>query len=178
MIKEIWKPIEGYPDYMVSNLGRVKSLNFNRSGKEQIMKPTYWEYLCVFLKGKRKRVHKLVAEAFIPNPNNLPCINHKNEDKTDNRVDNLEWCDYRYNVNYGSRNEKVASKLSKPILQLNLNGELVKIWNSGREIRRELGTSVMNCKDCMCYGYKWDYEKDYKKIKFNVFNLNIYERIV
>lgn len=81
-------------------------------------------------------------------------------------------------MNYGSRNEKTASKLSKPILQLNLNGELVKRWNSGREIRRELGTSVMHCKDCMCYGYKWGYEKDYKKIKFNVFNLNIYERIV
>ena len=63
MIKEIWKPIEGYPDYMVSNQGRIKSLNFNRTGKEQIMKPIYWEYLSVFIKGKRKNIHRLVADA-------------------------------------------------------------------------------------------------------------------
>ena len=178
MIKEIWKPIEGYPDYEVSSLGRVKSLNYNHTDKEKILNPSSGEYLRVYLNGKGCRIHRLVAQAFIPNPNNLPCINHKNENKYDNRVENLEWCDYSYNVNYGSRNNKVAEKLSKTILQLDKNGELVKKWDSGRKIRREIGLRPMENKTNICKGYEWGFETDYKKIKFNVFNLEIYDRII
>lgn len=113
---EIWKDIEGYEGlYQVSNEGRVKSF---WSGKEKILKQHNCKgYLEVGLykkedKQKYKLIHRLVAETFIPNPNNLPQINHKDENKTNNSVDNLEWCSRSYNINYGSRNEKVGKKNS------------------------------------------------------------------
>ena len=112
MKKEYWKPVVGYEGlYEVSNLGRVKSLKF---GKERILKPQKDTsgYLCVTLcKNNNQcqfKVHRLVAEAFIPNPNNLPQTNHKDECKTNNIASNLEWCDRKYNVNYGTRTKRVA----------------------------------------------------------------------
>ena len=113
MEEEIWKPIkefEGY--YEVSNMGRVRSLNYKRTGKEKILKniEDYKGYLEVVLtkNGKRKqfKVHRLVAEAFIPNPENKPCIDHINTVKSDNRVENLRWVTYKENSN----NEKTLEK--------------------------------------------------------------------
>ena len=113
MEEEIWKPIkefEGY--YEVSNIGRVRSLNYKRTGKEKILKniEDYKGYLEVGLtkNGKRKqfKVHRLVAEAFIPNPENKPCIDHINTVKSDNRVENLRWVTYKENSN----NEKTLEK--------------------------------------------------------------------
>jgi len=115
-MEEVWKPVVGYEGfYEVSNLGRVKRLetrvNSNVGGRtvrERILKniPTYQGYLkvhlCVDNKRIKKNVHRLVAEAFIPNPNNLPCINHRDENKTNNTVWNLEWCDVLYNNTYGT----------------------------------------------------------------------------
>lgn len=119
MQKEEWKPVEGYEGlYEISSLGRVKSLWF---GKEKILKPmkTKYGYLRVALfrdgKGKFLLIHRLVAEAFIPNPKRLPEINHIDEDKTNNAKSNIEWCSRRYNINYGTHNEKVAAALSKPV---------------------------------------------------------------
>ena len=101
---EIWRDIEGYEGlYQVSNLGRVRSLNYKRTGKVQNMKlGTYPNgYKMVDLKKNNKRkahlVHRLVAKAFIPNPNQLCEVNHKDEDKANNTVDNLEWCSHIYN---------------------------------------------------------------------------------
>ena len=116
---EIWKDIEGYEGlYQVSNKGRIKSLNRidSRGHKvnEKILssKPNNKGYLRVHLykNGKRKpfSVHRLVAIAFIPNPNNLLEVNHKDENKENNTVDNLEWCDRKYNANYGGRNERAS----------------------------------------------------------------------
>ena len=116
---EIWKDIEGYEGlYQVSNKGRIKSLNRidsrGRKVNEKILssKPNNKGYLRVHLykNGKRKpfSVHRLVAIAFIPNPNNLLEVNHKDENKENNTVDNLEWCDRKYNANYGSRNERAS----------------------------------------------------------------------
>nr|UVX78839.1 MAG: zinc-binding loop region of homing endonuclease [Bacteriophage sp.] len=143
---EEFRDIKGYEGlYQVSNLGIVKNI------KGRIMKQCKDRYgyltisLCKEGKHKTFSVHRLVAEEFIPNENNYPCINHKDEDKTNNNVNNLEWCDYKYNSNYGTAIErrvnntdwkKIVINLSKPVLQYTKNGMFVKEWSSTRECGR------------------------------------------
>ena len=121
-MEEIWKDIKGYKGkYQVSNLGRVKSLNYRNTGKEKILSPGKYsgEYLQVMLykdgKLKKHSIHRLVALAFIPNSNNYPIINHKDENPSNNRVDNLEWCTYKYNSNYGTCRQKISEHAKKRI---------------------------------------------------------------
>ena len=167
METEIWKDIEGYDGmYQVSNLGRVKSF---KQGKERIMKPVYdtYGYLQVGLSknGKQKfcSIHRLVAQAFIPNPDNLPEINHKDENKENNSVENLEWCDKKYNNNYGTRNQRVAEKLSKPVFQYTKDGKFVREWKSTKDVQRNLGyyhsliSECCNGKRKSAYGFLWKY---------------------
>lgn len=111
-MNEVWKDIEGYEGkYQVSNLGRVRGLDrknsMGKTVKGRILKPrkTHAGYLRAHLCRDDRYIHRLVAEAFIPNPNNLPQINHKDEDKANNSVDNLEWCTCEYNLSYGSRED-------------------------------------------------------------------------
>lgn len=110
---EIWVDITGYEGlYQISNLGRVKSLE-KKAGlsnrKEKILKQHLDKdgyvkvYLCKNSKVRFLSVHRLIAEAFIPNPNDLPQINHKDENKQNNKIENLEWCSCKYNINYGTR---------------------------------------------------------------------------
>ena len=145
--KEIWCPIEGYEGlYEVSSLGNVRSLNYNHTKLKKIMKPREIKgYLIVSLckDGKQKNiaVHRLVAEAFLPNWFDEPQVNHIDEDKTNNNVNNLEWCDSKYNINYGIRNKKVSEKningkLSKSVLQFTKTGEFVREWPSVGEAVR------------------------------------------
>ena len=147
MIKEYWKSVVGYEGlYMVSNWGRVKSIKF---GKERILKPVtnssgyLLVHLCKDGKVKSFTVHRLVAEAFIPNPYNLPQVNHRDENKLNNNVDNIEWCTNEYNINYGTRTERY----SKPVLQYTLDGEFVREWPSARECGRN-GFNPRHVGDC------------------------------
>lgn len=157
-IKEEWQDIEGYEGlYKVSNFGRVASF---QSRNQRIMKPviTHKGYQSVGLqKGKQYKtcvIHRLVAKAFIPNPNSLPQVNHKDECKTNNRVDNLEWCTAKYNNNYGTYIERQQrnSPRNTPVLMFDLNGNFEKEFISTREAAREMNTNHSLISHC-CDGH-------------------------
>lgn len=179
-MKEIWKDIEGYEGlYQVSNLGRVKSLPTQRNigwanytSKEKILKQckNKYGYLTVCLhKGdsqKLHRVHRLVAIAFIDNPNGYKCVNHKDEDKTNNNISNLEFCSYSYNVNYGTRNQRASDAMSKKVLQYTKDGVFVAEWGGTREAQRQTGVKSCNI-SLACRGLRkssgdfvWKYKND------------------
>ena len=110
-MEEIWKDIEGYEGlYQISNLGRVWSVRKEIYRKPTIVSGYYGVSLTKDGQFDIFTIHRLVAKAFIPNPLNLPQVNHKDENKLNNRVDNLEWCTAKYNSNYGSRNSKIGDK--------------------------------------------------------------------
>lgn len=166
VMNEIWKQYKD-TNYEVSNLGNVRNIKTKR-----MLKP--WKDLDDYLvvgfyvrKGKVKKykVHRLVAETFIPNYDNLPCVNHKNENKQNNCVDNLEWCTHEYNNIYGTRIERMVKAKSKTVLQLRKDGSLVRVWSSVNEIYRKLGYFYGNINQCClgkrhsAYGFKWCYAK-------------------
>lgn len=132
-IVEEWRPIVGYTNYEVSSLGRVRSLGIDKYHPSKILKPWFsnkgYPLVDLHLNGKRihKLVSRLVGEAFIPNPKNLPFINHKDENPKNNRVDNLEWCDAKYNANYGTAIERQRQKVIKAVICTYLKtGEKIK----------------------------------------------------
>ena len=170
-MEEIWKDIQGYEGlYRVSNLGRVKSFH---KAKEHILSPGkdkdgYFQ-VQLYKNGinKMRKVHRLVAQAFISNPNNLPQINHKDENKQNNNVDNLEWCTNEYNHNYGTAVKRAAEKrrgwiglvgeknpmygrtgeknpVSRKVICLNN----LKIFNSIKEASEY--ANVTNIRSCLC----------------------------
>lgn len=152
---EIWKDIDGLEgEYAISTKGRVRNIKTGR-----ILGGAYdgSGYKQVTLKHKTYKIHRLVALAFLPNPDNLPQVNHKNEKKDDNNVGNLEWCSASYNTNYSSH------KRSCKVKQLTKDGKLIRIWDSLSQIEHELGYkngSISNvCKGMRryVYGFKWQY---------------------
>lgn len=165
---EIYVPVEGTNNrYLVSNMGNVKCLS--RNHKEYVlMKPTLDKrgYPRVDLYGVQRNafVHRLVAQAFIPNPENKRTVNHKNEVKTDNRVENLEWLTNAENHNYGTRNARVGKMQEKVVLCISLaTGEIVKRYSAVKEVvedgfNRSCVSLCANGHLKSSGGYSWRYE--------------------
>lgn len=163
---EIWRPILNYEGYYeVSSFGRVRSVDrivqngkWTKPVRGRILKLNNndgYMYCCLCKDGKTKqhKVHRLVAQAFIPNPDNLPYINHKNEDKGDNRVENLEWCTKWYNEHYGNFSQKISSikrEKARNIVQYDLYGNFVRKYSCLTEVE-EYGFSGDVAGDC-CRG--------------------------
>lgn len=157
---EIWRPIVGYENlYEVSNTGRVRSLNYMRTGKVRELKPEtnsggyLYVRLCRDGKVKSRYVHQLVIEAFVgPRPEGYE-INHINEDKRNNSVENLEYSTHRDNINHGTRNERMAATQSMPVLEYGAFADLAwaKSWPSTAEAGRSGGYDIGNVSAC-CNG--------------------------
>jgi hypothetical protein len=141
-MQEIWKDIEGYEGlYQVSNIGRVKS--FPRHGtvaNGKIMKQHYdskgYARVCLSKNGQKQncKTHRLVAKAFIPNPHHYKQVNHRDENKYNNNVCNLEWCDNRYNATYNERMKKIAKKISRKIRCVETNETFPSISEASRKM--------------------------------------------
>ena len=182
MNKEIWKDIEGYEGlYQVSNLGRVRSTTRKQlanirnnkyiTKKGQVLTPMIsnagYGRVTLFKERKRKMysVHRLVAMAFIDNPDNLPEVNHKDGNKRNNELHNLEWCSKSANVKHAYDN-KLTKHYTRKILQYGANGELLKEWDSLISITRELGFNFKTIQTVCAgrgrakraFGYVWKYD--------------------
>lgn len=173
---EYWVPAYGYEGrYEVSNWCRLKSL----IGKEKLLTPHYVKpdnrkLYSLTKDGKTKGIlgYRLLAQSLIPNTDNLPQINHRDEDPTNDQVWNLEWCDAKYNSNYGSRNERIVEtnnrrktrNAEKPVLQYTKDGQLVNRYKSIPEAVNQTGFKRWGIQDCArnkaksAYGYIWRYE--------------------
>lgn len=169
---EIWKDIDGYEGlYQVSNLGNVRSLNWKNTGfvRNLYLKPHNKGYLQVELwKNSERRmftVHRLVALHFVDGFAEGKVVNHKNEDKTDNHSDNLEWVTPSYNYRYSLHKHPEYRKIrcNTPIIQCSMQGDFIKEWESPIKIKHVLGYSDWSIKECcrgkrkQAYGYQWQY---------------------
>lgn len=184
MKKEIWLPLVGYEVYYkVSTCGKIKSLDryiwterkvresTYKLKKEALMKPSINRngYICVTLCGdtkpyKRVLIHRLIAITHIPNPENKPCVNHINGIKTDNRVENLEWCTHSENTQHGFDTGLMYCRTTKSVHLYNLEGDFLKEYISGGECARDIGTVKENVNQAAVSGRKL-LEKYYVKRK-------------
>lgn len=158
---EVWKDIPEYEGkYQASSLGRVRSV---ASGKIMSSNRNNGDYIVVNLyKNKKKKsflVHRLIAKTFISNPERLPVVNHKNENKQDNRVCNLEWCSASYNSSYGSRKKKQAEKLGKRVLCVETGEIYMSIGLAGKAVGKAYQDISRACKSekRTCAGYHWKF---------------------
>ena len=144
MIEEM-KDVKYYEgEYAITRDGKVWSYKRKKFLKPELVRGYYYVNLCKNGKKKRFRIHRLVAEAYIPNPEGLPQVNHKDENPQNNCASNLEWCDAKYNANYGTRTERSNKKRSKPVYCI----ELDKTFYGARQAARELGldnSSIIKC---------------------------------
>jgi len=179
-MNEIWRDVLGYEGYYkVSNFGKVKSVdrivvrsdNIKQLVKERMLKPGkdtsgYVQvHLCKGGKFKTVSVHRLVAIAFIDREDEAFEVNHKDENKSNNSIENLEWISRIDNLRYGTGIERGAISCSKPVVQMDLNKNIIKIWKSGVEVERTLGfcqtyiSMVCLGKRKRAYGFRWGFAK-------------------
>ena len=178
-MEEVWKDVVGYEGkYQVSNKGRVRSsereVSCLRGQKRKVdgrilaLIPCTNGYMSVHLsvenKSKIKLVHRLVADAFLPNPNNYPEVNHRDEVRHNNKVDNLEWCTKKYNIHYGNAIQKIKdSRKVRPVNQYGLDGTFIKRWDNILDAGKGMGVNhssiirVCKGKQHTCKGFKWEY---------------------
>lgn len=173
---EEYKDIKGFEGlYQVSNHGNVRSVD--RTDKNNHFWKGHLMPLCDNGKGYvivglwkdnqqyMKQVHRLVAEAFIPNPENKPCVNHKDENPTNNKVSNLEWCSYEYNNNYGTKPKRISDANSYPTIQKTKEGIIVGEYKSVTEASKQTGIDKGNISKCCkgkyhsAGGFLWEYKK-------------------
>ena len=172
---EIYKTIEGYPNYEISNMGNVR--RGKRKLKNLLHKKTGYNMVCLYNESgcRRFNIHRLVAEAFIPNPNNYPVVNHKDENKQNNMVwvnedgsidydkSNLEWCTQSYNIKYGSSIKKIRESKQRGCLQMDMDGNVIKEWDCIKVAQKTLKIShIVRCcrgKQNTAGGFKWKYAR-------------------
>ena len=166
-MQEIWRTMKEHSNYEVSNLGKIKNKTTGRIRKTSINNKGYEQFI-IYIDKKQKSfyVHRVVANNFLENFNNLPEVNHKDENKLNNCVDNLEWCDGCYNLHYGTRIERIINK-KKPlyikIIQKDKNKNIIKIWENIDEIVCNNNYHRSNIYKCCqgklktAYGYIWNY---------------------
>ena len=158
---ETFVKIEGFENYEVSNLGRVRNI---KSGR--VLKPYLnhgYLMLCLYGYNKRKNLllHRIIATAFIDNHEEKPCVNHIDENKLNNDLSNLEWCTERENNIHGTRTKRAAGKLSKKVIQLDLNDNVLNEFESMVQAERETGVSRRSISSCCngkrksAGGFKW-----------------------
>ena len=168
LLNEEFRDIKGYEElYQVSNYGRIKAkekkngwcLNCERIMKTHLDKDNYYRItLCKKGKNKVCGIHRLVAQAFLPNLDKLPEVNHIDTNKINNKVNNLEWCSQDYNLHYADRNEKISKALSIPIIQFTKDNIKIKEFESINQAARELKLSSAHISEC-CRNLK--YHKTY-----------------
>ena len=150
--------------YAVTSCGKVYSYKSKKFLKP-VKNSAGYSTVCLYKDGEKEfyKIHRLVAEAYLPNPNNLPYVNHKDENKENNALQNLEWCDGSYNINYGSRNERAGKAISKALSIPVFCVELNKTFNGASAAGRELNLNQSNITQCCkgtrktCGGYHWKY---------------------
>lgn len=159
---ETFVKIKGFEKYEVSNLGKVRNIKSGRMLKPYLNPSGYLRHcLCENNKSKYLFLHKIIATAFIDNPEEKPCVNHIDENKLNNDLSNLEWCTVKENIIHGTRTKRAAEKCSKKVIQLDLNNNVLNIFESMTQAEQETGTSAGNISRCCngkaksAGGYKW-----------------------
>lgn len=164
----MWKAIAGYENvYEINTLGEVRRIDSGNILKGYV-NPDGYRRVGLTVNGHTKvfLMHRLIAIAFIPNPNNYPCVNHKDENKSNNSLYNLEWCDYRYDLNYGTRNNRASKSKKRPILQYSKTGEFIREWKSVTDLKNETGMDITHVSSCCrgkrktANGFRWKYKEN------------------